>query len=68
MAPVGIADDRLAVLQGALQQLQMDKDYQAAMARLGENLEYLTGSAYELVRRKQSVEYAELVSTLTSHP
>ncbi len=68
MAPAGIADDRLAVLQGALQQLQMDKDYQAAMARLGENLEYLTGSAYELVRRQQSVEYAELVSTLTSHP
>jgi len=64
MAPAGIPGDRLSKLRSALAQLQGDEAYQAAMARLGENMEYLAGPDYEVVRRQQSAEYAELAATL----
>ena len=64
MAPSGIPEDTLAILQDAFAQLQTDEAYLAAMRRLGENTEYMDGEDYEPVRVEQSREYRELVRAI----
>jgi len=64
MAPRAIATDRLERLRKAFADLQRDPDYQAAMAQMGENTEYMDGTAYEAERIALSNEYAELAQAI----
>ena len=64
MAPRAIAPDRLDRLRTAFAELQADAAYQAAMAQLGENTQYMDGADYELERRALGREYAELAKAI----
>ena len=64
MAPRAIPEDRLARLRAAFDELQRDEAYRAAMARLGENTEYLDGVAYEEERRALGRQYGELAEAI----
>lgn len=64
MAPRAIAPDRLERLRAAFAQLQQDPDYQAAMAKMGENTEYMDGVAYEAERLALGRQYAELARAM----
>ena len=64
MAPAGTPEDRLAILREAFARMQDEPGYRQMMTRLGENTEYLDGGDYELVRRQQARDYAELVRSL----
>ncbi len=66
MAPRATPADRIARLRAAFAQLQSDPDYQAAMAQLGENTEYLDGEPYEAERRALGREYAELAAAIAA--
>jgi len=64
MAPRAIPEDRLATLRDAFDRLQRDPDYQAAMAQMGENTEYMDGVDYEAERIALGREYAELAQAI----
>lgn len=64
MAPRAIPPDRLERLRKAFSELQDDPDFRAAMARMGENTEYLDGATYELERAELSRDYAELAAAI----
>ncbi|HSG64818.1 MAG TPA: tripartite tricarboxylate transporter substrate binding protein [Gammaproteobacteria bacterium] len=64
MAPRTIAADRLERLRKAFADLQRDPDYQAAMAQMGENTEYMDGPEYEAERIALGHEYAELAQAI----
>jgi tripartite-type tricarboxylate transporter receptor subunit TctC len=64
MAPRAIPTDRLEQLRAAFAELQRDPDFQAAMARMGENTEYMDGAAYEAERLALKREYAELAGAI----
>lgn len=64
MAPRATPADRIERLRKAFADLQRDPDYQAAMARMGENTEYMDGEAYEAERIALGREYAELAHAI----
>ena len=64
MAPAGIPADRLAILRRAFARIQEEPAYQALMAQLGENTEYLDGADYQAVRIQQSHDYRVLAESL----
>lgn len=64
MAPRATPADRVERLRQAFAELQRDSAYQAAMARMGENTEYMDGAAYEDERRALGREYAELAQAI----
>jgi tripartite-type tricarboxylate transporter receptor subunit TctC len=66
MAPTGISEKRLMTLRKAFSRMQQEQGYQRMMNRLGENTEYLDGTAYEAVRVQQSSDYRELAGSLFS--
>ena len=66
MAPSRISEERLGVLRAAFARLQEDEAYQAMMAQLGENTEYMDGADYGTLRLQQAREYAELAQAIAS--
>lgn len=66
MAPIGISEERLVVLRDAFARLQEDAGYQATMAQLSENTEYMDGADYEAVRRQQASDYGELARAIAA--
>jgi len=64
MAPRGIPEDRLKMLQDALMKVNEDKTYKGLIKRIGENQAFINGPDYEMMRPKQSETYKELVKSL----
>lgn len=65
MAPRATPPDRLERLRAAFATLQQDPAYQAAMAQIGENTQYMDGPDYELERAALGREYAELAHAIS---
>jgi tripartite-type tricarboxylate transporter receptor subunit TctC len=65
LAPAGIPQDRLAKLRKAFKEMSQDKTYKKLLAKLGENDDFMDGSKYEALRKKQDKQYADLVKQLT---
>lgn len=65
MAPRGISQDKLAILQTAFSKMQEDKTYKRLMKQLGENRNFINGPDYEKIREQQSDLYKKLVKELT---
>jgi len=66
MAPRKTPQERIDRLREAFDSLQQDPAYRAAMARLGENAEYMSGAEYEAERVEQGREYAELAAAIAA--
>ena len=65
LAPAGTPDDVLAKLGEAFTALQEDRTYTRMMGRLGENTDYIDGTAYQSMREDQNGAYADLVQAIT---
>ena len=65
MAPKGVEAARLKMLREAFVKLQNDKTYKRLMGRIGENMGFMDGSAYESLRPAQSDNYKKLVGEIT---
>lgn len=65
LAPKGIPEDRLNMLRDAFSKLNDDKTYMRMMDRLGENIDYMSGDAYDEMRAEQKNAYEELVKSIT---
>ena len=59
--------DRVQILRDAFRKLGKDKSFQKLMARVGENIEYIDGPAYEKLRLQQRKEYKELVKSIAGN-
>ena len=66
LAPAGTPDDVVATLTDAFEALGEDKTFTGMMGRLAENIDILDGPEYQKLREEQSVEYKDLVESLTS--
>lgn len=64
MAPVGVPEERLAILRKAFQDLKEDKTFNRLMSRLGERANIIDGPEYENIRAQQSKDYKALVDSL----
>ena len=58
---------RIAALRTAFAEMQRDESYRSAMIKIGENLSYRDGSAYETTRIQQSAHYAAFVAFHATH-
>ena len=65
LAPKGIPEDRLTMLRDAFGKLNDDKTYQRMMSRLGENIDYMSGTDYDQMRADQAEAYKSLVESIT---
>ncbi len=65
LAPKDIPSDRLDMLRAAFDQLNDDKTYQRMMSRMGENIDYMSGTDYDKARAEQAVSYKSLVESIT---
>jgi len=65
LAPKDIPEDRLTLLRDAFGQLNDDKTYQRMMGRMGENIDYMSGTDYDKMRADQKEAYESLVKEIT---
>ncbi|MBX2885833.1 MAG: tripartite tricarboxylate transporter substrate binding protein [Granulosicoccus sp.] len=65
LAPKDVPEDRLNMLRDAFGQLNDDKTYQRMMSRLGENIDYMSGTDYDAMRAEQKTAYESLVKSIT---
>jgi tripartite-type tricarboxylate transporter receptor subunit TctC len=66
MAPRAMPQERIDRLREAFDALQQDPAYRAAMAQMGENIEYMSGAEYEVVRIAQGREYGDLAAAIAA--
>lgn len=65
LAPKGVPEDRLTMLREAFGKLNDDKTYTRMMGRLGENIDYMSGEDYDMLRADQKEAYKDLVKGIT---
>ena len=65
LAPKDIPADRLTMLRDAFGKLNDDKTYQRMMSRMGENIDYMSGADYDVLRADQKEAYKGLVKSIT---
>ena len=65
LAPDGTPPEVIERLQEAFAALQEDTTYARLMSRLGENVAYIDGAAYQTIRESQKSSYEQLVKTIT---
>jgi len=65
LAPKNIPEDRLTLLRDAFGKLNDDKTYQRMMSRMGENIDYMSGTDYDKMRADQKAAYESLVKEIT---
>jgi len=65
LAPKDIPEDRLTTLRDAFSMLNDDKTYQKMMGRMGENIDFMSGADYDILRAEQAEAYETLVKSIT---
>jgi tripartite-type tricarboxylate transporter receptor subunit TctC len=66
LAPAGTPQDVLDKLSNVFAEIAQDPEFTTLMERIGEEVHYMTGPEYQVLREEQDVEYKALVTELTS--
>jgi len=66
VAPAGTPPEAVAALEKAFSELVTDKTFVKLMGALGEEINYMPGEEYQVLRKEQAIAYEALVKSLTS--
>jgi tripartite-type tricarboxylate transporter receptor subunit TctC len=66
LAPAGTPQEALDKLSEVFAEIAADPEFMTLMERIGEDVNYMTGPEYQVLREEQNVEYKALVTELTS--